>query len=455
MRAHHPELSAGLILIEGSTESLTEVPAVSDGTVLVTSGDLIDMLTARFKPQELEGIWDLEDLLDSGRPVSAHLSISTRSLAAESIRRAARFAERLGGDFETVSAPVKSSCLVTSLYDERNLLRLVEYVACVVENLRVFSQVVILYEAGGGLLMSVLHIVADAMGISPGRLLILPFQKRPTFEDLFSIKTFLPAGTIIAAANADVVFDASFARIGHVELSGKMIVLSRRDVSSDGTVATLIRLESGSPNTFSADAWIVKTPFDPDFFLDYPIGTMHCDSFINHQLSVSRKYRALNPCFDVRVFHLHDESVLIHPPKSKGVILISSGRATILERARNNNADPVKGVAWSTLSSALMIPEALQFQQWRPISLVINLAEGANLGFAHLLLLHVLCETAQLLSDVVVVVKLKRQDLESSLGHASWLAIRRTFRATAFCLILIMAPSTRSRQLRRVRWCVA
>ncbi|MEF8709224.1 MAG: glycosyltransferase [Candidatus Accumulibacter propinquus] len=415
MRAHHPELSAGLILIEGSTESFTEVPTMSDGTVLVTSGDLIDMLTARIKPQELDGIWDLEDLLDSGRPDSAHLSISTRSLAAESIRRAARFADRLGGDFETVSAPVKSSCLVTSLYDERNLLRLVEYVACVVENLRVFSQVVILYEAGGGLLMSVLHIVADAMGISPGRLLILPFQKRPTFEDLFSIKTFLPAGTIIAAANADVVFDASFARIGHVDLSGKMIVLSRRDVSRDGTVATLIRLENGSPNTFSADAWIVKTPFDHDFFLDYPIGTMHCDSFINHQLSVSRKYRALNPCFDVRVFHLHDERFNSSAEKQRRDFDIIR-KSYNLERARNDNADPVKGVAWSTLSTALMIPEVLQFQQWRPISLVINFGEGANIGFAHLLLLHVLCETAQLMSDVVVVVKLKRRDLESSLG---------------------------------------
>jgi len=416
MRAHHPELSAGLILIEGSIESLTEIPVMKDGTVLVTSGALVDVLSARCKSNKLGGVWELEDLLDSGDPSSAHLSISIRSIAAEAIRRAARFAEQLGGDFEAVSEPLKSSCLVTSLYDEQNLLRLVEYVACVVENLRVFNQVVILYEVGGGLLMSVLQIVSDEMGISPGRLLVLPFQKRPTFEDLFSIKTFLPAGTIIAAANADVVFDASFARIGHADLSGKMLVLSRRDISRDGTVATLIRLDSGCPNTFSADAWIVRTPFDPDFYLDYPIGTMHCDSFINHQLSVSKKYRVLNPCFDVRVFHLHDERFNSSAEKQRRDFDIIRKNYNI-ERARNDNADPIKGVAWSTLTSALMTPDVLQFQQWRPKSVVFNFAECANLGFAHIMLLHLICDALDLLSDVVVVVKLKRPDLEASLGR--------------------------------------
>lgn len=417
MRSHSPSFAQDLVLTEGLTETFAGgAPKGDRGNVVVASGAMVGKLAAHARAKELNGIGDLERLLASGDDDAVHLSLSARSLADEAVRKASRFAESLGGEFESMAAPVKGACLVTSLYDEQNLIRLIEYVACVVENLKVFEQVAICYEANNGLLAAVLQVISQELAISPGRLLLLPYQKRPTFEELFSVKNVLPAGTIIAVANADIVFDATFSMLGQIDLIRNVVVLSRRDISSDGRKATLIHLDNGCPNTFSADAWVVRTPFDPDFFLDYQIGTMQCDSFINHQISTSSRYGVINPCYDIKAFHLHDERFNSSTEKQKRDIeLIKKNLAA--ERARNGGADPIKGVAWSTLATAAIVPNTSLFQKWRPRALVVNFAVCSLLRFGHFLLLHLLHDIIRPSSDIVTVVKLQKKDLDADLGR--------------------------------------
>lgn len=410
MCSHYPSFAQSLILTEGLSVDTPD----DKGSILVTSGKLVENLSIQARARELNCIEDLERLLASGDQEAGYLSLSIHSLADEAIRKASQFSASLGGEFASLATPVTGTCLVTSLYDEQILVRLIEYLACVVENLRVFDQVAICYEANNGLLAAVLQELSVELAISPGRLLLLPYQKRPTFEELFSVKTYLPAGTIIAVANADIVFNASFSKVGQVDLLHNIVVLSRRDISSDGSKAHLIHLENGCPNTFSADAWVVRTPFDPDFFLDYPIGTMQCDSFINHQISTSSRYGVMNPCFDINVFHLHDERFNSSDEKAQRdkVAVINN---YIAESARNNNSAPVKGVAWCTLASAAIVPDKLRFQQWSPKVLILNFAKGSEPGFGHLLLLHILHDLIRQASDTVIVARLRKSDLDGGL----------------------------------------
>lgn len=417
MNSHSSLFSQSLILTEGLAESEVDgAPVGGGGNVLVASGALVEKLSALARAKELNSVGEMERLLASGVQEAGYLSISARSLADEAIRKASQFSESLRGEFDPMATPVKGACLVTSLYDEQNLIRLIEYVACVVENLKVFDQIAICYEANNGLLGAVLQVISQELAISPGRLLLLPYQKRPTFEELFSVKTFLPSGTVIAVANADIVFDASFSMISQIDLSRNIAVLSRRDISSNGCKARLIHLDNGCPNTFSADAWVVRTPFEPDFYLDYQIGTMQCDSFINHQISTSSRYGVINPCFDIRVFHLHDERFNSSTEKQKRDIEIIKKNINT-ERLRNNGADPIKGVAWSTLANAAIVPSATMFQKWRPRALVVNFAEYPSPGFGHFLLLHLLHDIIRLSSDIVIAVRLRKEDLDGGLGR--------------------------------------
>lgn len=419
MRKHYPSFAESLFLTESPVDNAREGGPVDRAeNVLSAPRELLDKLSDRAGAKEIKHIGDLEELLESDNRKAHCLSLSARSLATEAIRKATRFSEKLAGEYEILTGPVPGSCLVTSLYDEQNLLRLIEYLACVVTNLRVFKRIVIYYEATNGLFAGLLHSISEELAIPPGRLLLVPFQKRPTFEELFSVQSLLPDGTVIAVANADIAFDASFLKVKEVDLSRNIVILSRRDISRDGRRASLIRLESGLPNTYSSDAWIASTPFEPDFFLDYLIGTMQCDSFINHQVSKSARYGAINPCLDIRIFHLHDDRFNSSEEKAKrdGEAIKQNNN---YERARNGGEDPVKGVAWTTLAGAAIVPGAIQFQNWIPKVLILNFGKCSGLSFGHLLILHyLLFETIRhpTVGDVLVWIRLRETDREGVLA---------------------------------------
>lgn len=416
MRRHYPTFADGLVLTESQLEFMMDgAPTGYEGNVLFASEKMLEKLSGHARAKEIKGIGDLEELLESGDREAWYLSLSVHSLSVEVIQKAAKFSEALGNDFAVSPKPIAKSCLVTSLFDEQNLIRLVEYLACVVENLRIFEQIVIYYEATNGLLARVLHEISEELAILPGRLLLLPYQKRPTFEELFSVQSILPSGTIIAAANADVVFDASFSKVTRVDLSRNIVVLSRRDISRDGCKAVLIHIENGMPNTYSSDAWITSTPFKPDFLLDYLIGTMQCDSYINHQLSKSSRYGVINPCLEIKVFHLHDDRFNSSTEKAERDFEVMKENYN-RERRRNDGADPVKGIAWSTLATAAIVPGAIQFQPWNSKVIILDLGRCTEVTFGHFLILHLLCQVAHVNNDNALSVRLRKKDLEGPLG---------------------------------------
>ena len=103
---------------------------------------------------------------------------------------------------------VSRSALVSSLFDESNLFRFVEYLACLVLNLEVFERLVLCYESNNGLLQGAIERLTDRSGAVLGRVLLVPYGARPTFQQLFDLQAVLPQETLLAVANADVAFDA-------------------------------------------------------------------------------------------------------------------------------------------------------------------------------------------------------------------------------------------------------
>jgi hypothetical protein len=410
---HEPVVQERIVIVEGVI-LMEDDAAQKGGTHFVASAELIHALAQACGAVPLANALSLEETLRDGATTCTCTTISFDSLTGETLHKASRFETDLGSRFAVAAAPVAGSAMVTSLYDEHNLIRLVEYLTCVVLNLRVFERVFICYESHDGILHAIMRRLATQLALPVGQLVVLPYEARPTFEELFRVRNLLPKGTLLAAANADIAFDASFAELKNLDPSSTITVLSRWDVTDGGRDAALIRLEHGVPNTYSADAWIVTTPFEPDFFLDYPIGTMHCDSFINNQIGLSARYRVINPCFDVKVFHLHDERFNSSAQKQVRDLKEIQERYG-MERSRNGSSDPVKGVGWSTLAGATRLDPSSNLQQWRPKALVINMIEaGAQLG--GLVVFHLVRSFLAKESDLIIVVRLREQDLRCAVG---------------------------------------
>ena len=411
---HVADVAQRVVVYEATPSPEGEFATAGTGAHVEASSALIELLADQCRAAPSSESSKLEETLVLGASSCTITSIDFDTLTEEIITKADTFSHRLTPHFSVSEAFMPGSVMVTSLYDEHNLIRLVEYLTCVVLNLRVFERVVICYESRDGILNSILRRLATRLDIALGRLVVMPFDARPTFEQLFEVRRLFPAETIIAAANADIAFDATFHRLAAVDMASTITVLSRWDVTEAGTNAALIRLDNGTPNTFSADAWITNGAFEPDFFLDYPIGTMHCDSFINHQVGLSAKYNVINPCLEVKVFHLHDERFNSSAQKQIRDLAEIQKRYEI-EKARNGDEDPIRGVGWSSIHGAQLLDPAKNLQVWRPKTLVVDMTStGAQLG--SLLMLHLLHSLLGDQNDLTLMPRLRPGDALGAFG---------------------------------------
>lgn len=385
--------------------------------VLRASSALVDELVRTFGLSPRTDLTAFEATLAQGP--SAPMTcwrVDAASVAASAIAHADTIATNLSGRFRLSSTLAPRTAFATSVYDEMNLLRLLEYLACVSLNLEVVEHLVLMYEARNGLFQLATQSMVRQMGVAPWRLSLVPFDRRPNFEELFSLQDSLPPGTLLVVGNADVAFDGSLVRLAQEARDDHVYVLSRWDIDDSGRGANLIRLESGVPNTFSADAWIARTPFRPDFWMDYGIGSFHCDSFINHQLSRSQRYRWANPCLDVQVFHLHDSRFNSSAEKHVRDQEIIQQRYAA-ERARNQDRDPVMGAPWSTLEQAHIADTPDFLVNWRAKFLVLDFTHP-QAQLSGLLWLHLLRPLFGDTDHVALVVRFREADLHGPLGAA-------------------------------------
>lgn len=411
----HAAASALPLLVLEDDGLCPETEAQACDGVLRIGSRLLITLVEMYGATRVSALHDMEAALRADIAGCRFWNLDAQGLASAALAKADQITDQLSPTFVPAEMPSERAAFVTSVYDEGNLMRLVEYLACVVLNLRAFSQVLLFTEVKDGLFQLVIQALSGLLDLPPRRLVLIPYVHRPTFEQLFMAQQWVPHGTLLAVGNADVAFDGTLHVLASHATANDVYAISRWDIRSDGRHAQLIRLENGTPNTFSADAWVALTPFTPDFHLDYPIGSFHCDSFINNQVGRSKTYRLLNPCLDVHVFHLHDERFNSSAEKAVRDQKEIERRYGI-ERARNGNEDPLRGAPWTLASTDRALAGRIEPVTWKPSALVLDWA-SRPVNLAGLVWLHLLWQAACENHLASLVVRIRPQDLTGPPGR--------------------------------------
>jgi hypothetical protein len=260
--------------------------------------------------------------------------------------------------------------LITCLYNEPSPARIAELLTCLERNLsnRHLASVDVFFDDSRAIESKILLERLRSMPVS-----LKMIAGRPTYRELFEhANTHWPNRTV-AVTNADIYFDESLELLRHVKLDETILALTRWNVQPDGT-ARLLMLPDGFPNYFSADAWIFNTPLELDFYCEYELGTMFCDSFLNAQLFASR-LSVFNPCLELKTYHLQAEESLSQQFEKEDTVE-EKREMWRAEYARNGNRDPMRGVVWSTLAAVRPCSASREFR-WRPRHLVIRPDRGA------------------------------------------------------------------------------
>ncbi|WP_426415784.1 glycosyltransferase family 2 protein [Aestuariirhabdus sp. LZHN29] len=240
---------------------------------------------------------------------------------------------------------------VTSLYDEKRQDRLEEYLYCVEQNIKVFDVLVLYYEENDSTLYNALK---ERLQHTEHwqKILFVIYKDRPTFEFLFDTTDILFPQDIICVANADIAADESALQIKKHLHQNAFWALSRHEVEPKSKEPEgLIMNQLGIPNTFSADMWIYQAPRKHKFKANFPIGSYHCDSFINYYVERS-PYQLYNPCLDINIYHVHDPVFNSSEEKAVRDKEIIDKKLND-EIALNNGIVPLKGSKWCKLDSCL------------------------------------------------------------------------------------------------------
>ncbi|HEY9134805.1 MAG TPA: glycosyltransferase, partial [Pseudomonadales bacterium] len=284
--------------------------------------------------------------------------------------------------YESVVDENNVRLLATSVYDEKVPHRMQEYLECFERNIAEFDIIALYYEEKNGAFLKragEVYRKLDQSGQSLAQVYFINIDFRPTFRSLFdSIDLNFP-GVMAFVSNADIAFDETIKLVVDNNLDDVFLVLSRKEVvpkvhTDDG----LIMNQFGVPNTFSADVWIYKSPLKYDFKADFPIGSFHCDSFMNFYLGKSN-YRLYNPCLSVNCFHIHDP--VFNSSEEKEIVLRESIQKKLDEEIIACGGEfPLRGVQWCRISDIKKPNLADMTLMWSDMIVNINLEyDGSNL----------------------------------------------------------------------------
>jgi hypothetical protein len=206
--------------------------------------------------------------------------------------------------------------LVISLYNESNISRALELLFCLRENLnnKYINKVHILMENSDKSSYFLLECINKLMFTfgEKDKIKIIPFDRRPTFNDYFEYCNKNIEGNAIVA-NSDIVYDDTLSKIENI-IENEFIVLTRYNKYDDifkifhFTDKNMIPILN-KVNIFSQDTWIFKSPMYDNIDIPMFVGSMFSDSFINYRLSTS-KYNVYNKAKFIRSYHVQKEPSL-------------------------------------------------------------------------------------------------------------------------------------------------
>lgn len=180
--------------------------------------------------------------------------------------------------------------LLVGHYDEPNPARATEYAQCLWRNCnnRHIEKVWVFFED------------ASPLWLEHPKIWKVPHGARLKFCDLFDIANRELAGKVCIIANSDIYFDDSLRELAGYDLTGKLLCLSRWNVTPSGELEYY-------GERWTQDAWIFRSPIRK-FRSDFQLGVLACDTRLNHE-AASAGLQLLNPCKTIKAIHLHLSAV--------------------------------------------------------------------------------------------------------------------------------------------------
>ena len=129
---------------------------------------------------------------------------------------------------------------------------------------------------------------------------------RPTFKRFFDeINNRCDSKELSIVANSDIFFDDSLGLLTDLDLNGVCLALSRWEYDPKSGKSEMKVWDN------SQDAWIFQGKVKPLLWVDFPLGYLSCDWRLAWELEHA-DYRLLNPCFDIKSYHVHPSGVRNH-----------------------------------------------------------------------------------------------------------------------------------------------
>lgn len=140
------------------------------------------------------------------------------------------------------------------------------------------------------------EVTAAVAGPHREKVHVVKHGRRLTFDEPFSFAARFPGPRRFVIANADIFFDASLRRLARVDLTNRLLCLSRWDVHPDGSAVLF-------DHPASQDAWIFETPLTP-FECGFHLGLPGCDNRLAWE-AARAGIELSNPSRSIRAHHLH------------------------------------------------------------------------------------------------------------------------------------------------------
>jgi hypothetical protein len=153
----------------------------------------------------------------------------------------------------------------------------------------------------------------------PSKVILNQTSERLTYQHYFDYaKQNISQDDIIVLCNADIFFDESISRVKEVDLSNKVLALTRFCPYHGHWVNEHGQVTPYHNHNRSQDVWIWKNPLYINT-ANFNIGTLGCDNKIAFELHQAG-YQVWNPSFSIICYHKHEErndeaDHYIHSPK--------------------------------------------------------------------------------------------------------------------------------------------
>lgn len=217
--------------------------------------------------------------------------------------------------------------LITMLYNEKNVVRLQEYITCMEKNL-------------AHPLIDTIHVLYDSTNDDQENMMlnyllekdvVIDFiNGRASYARCFDLANTLYYGRKIILTNADIYFNNTLYALQDYDLTNKFLALTRWNVQEDGNLVpyrvpshkgyvyiqkwsnrrkkyvTRRRRRWVGPTdiTGSQDTWIFQSPIKKLESSAIKVGTIACDNRIAF-IAQQEGLEVINPCKTIQCCHLH------------------------------------------------------------------------------------------------------------------------------------------------------